>query len=288
MFWADRIPSPPWEDVLKGAMGIRTEGYLHQLYYDYPKTGGYESLIKSWAEKVSSERIQINSEIQEIMRISPGNFKIRINGQEEQFSGDIISTIPLKTLVNIFVGTPNWVGENVASLPVNPLITVNLGFAKKDENQYTAVYIPDSDFMVNRISYPGVFSPENIPSENHFLIQAEITVTEDSPVWHYRDEELVKHVIDGMKKRKLLDESDFPIFQFVERIKDAYVVYPTEFETKRRSVIEYFASQDIYLNGRFGSHNYLNVDGILIQSIELAKRFDSSLDNTKIRRLFGL
>jgi protoporphyrinogen oxidase len=288
MTWADRIPSPPWEDVLKGAMGVRTEGYVHQLYYDYPKKGGYESLMRSWSEQISSHRIRTNSKIQKIERVAENDFRITINGVQEDFSGDIISTIPLHTLIDIYVGTPEWVKDYVNSLPVNPLITVNLGFAKKDDNQFTAVYIPDTEFLVNRISFPGVFSPDNVPSENHLLIQAEITVTETSPAWFMTDDELIQHVLDGLKKRNLLSEFDQPIFEYVERIKDAYVVYPTDFEDRREKVIDFFRAEGIFLNGRFGSHNYLNVDGILIQSIELAKQFDSELDLVKIRNLFGL
>jgi len=288
MTWADRIPSPPWEDVLKGAMGIRTEGYVHQLYYDYPKIGGYESLMSAWAKQISPNRIRTNSKIEEIERISQNHFRLKVNGQIEEFIGDIVSTIPLKTLIDIYVGTPDWVKEMVGALPVNPLITVNLGFKKKDENQFTAVYIPDSEFLVNRVSYPGVFSPNNVPSENHFLVQAEITVTESGAAWFMSDSELIEHVIAGLKERNLLDESDFPIFEYVERIKDAYVVYPNNFEDNRQNVIEYFRTQDIFLNGRFGSHSYLNVDGILLQSIELAREFDPSLDIIKIRSMFGL
>jgi protoporphyrinogen oxidase len=173
-------------------------------------------------------------------------------------------------------------------LPVNPLITVNLGFAKKDTNQFTAVYIPDDEYLVNRLSFPGVFSPENVPSENHMLIQAEITVTESSDVWGLSDDFLITHVLDGLRSRNLLLQEDKPIFQNVERIKDAYVVYPNNFEKHRQEIYDYYATQDILLNGRFGSHNYLNVDGILEQSIGLAQKFEKSLDTKEIRLRFGL
>jgi protoporphyrinogen oxidase len=288
MTWADRIPSPPWEDVVKGALGIKTEGYVHQLYYDYPKVGGYESLMEAWAKRLMPDRIRTDSQIQRIERSSSNSFSLTINGKNEEFKGDIISTIPLKSLSEIYLGTPDWVRKMVNELPVNPLITINLGFEKKDNNQYTAVYIPDSDFLVNRLSYPGVFSPKNVPSENHLLIQAEITVTESGEAWFMNDLELIDHVLDGLKKRNLLEMSDFPIFQYVERIKEAYVVYPKNYETKRQDLIDYFKTQNIYLNGRFGSHSYLNVDGILMQSIQLSKEFDPTMDNGKARKMFGL
>ena len=288
MTWAERIPSPPWQDVLQGSFGIQTEGYLHQLYYQYPKFGGYESLMKSWASKISSDRIRTSSEVKKINKLSNQKFELQVNNTVEHFEGRIISTIPLRTLCSVYEKTPPRIKELVDGLPVNPLITVNLGFEKRDTNQFTAIYIPDEDFLVNRLSFPGVFSPENVPSENHMLIQAEITVKESSEIWLSSDDFLIDHVLEGLIRRGVIERSDKPVFQFVDRIKDAYVVYPTEFESKRFEIQEYFASQDIYINGRFGSHNYLNVDGILMQSIELAQMFESNLGMEEIRNRFGL
>ena len=45
--WVARVPKPPKADIIKSSFGIPTEGYRHQLYYFYPKTGGIQSLIKS-------------------------------------------------------------------------------------------------------------------------------------------------------------------------------------------------------------------------------------------------
>ena len=48
MSWSERIPSPPPEDVVKGALGVSTEGYLHQLNYHYPLVGGYQAITDAW------------------------------------------------------------------------------------------------------------------------------------------------------------------------------------------------------------------------------------------------
>ena len=38
--WVEgRVPRPPYEDIIKSAVGIRTEGYHHQAIFSYPKTG---------------------------------------------------------------------------------------------------------------------------------------------------------------------------------------------------------------------------------------------------------
>ena len=47
--WVARIPKPPLDDVVKSAVGISTEGALHQLYFTYPKRGGYVALVHAFA-----------------------------------------------------------------------------------------------------------------------------------------------------------------------------------------------------------------------------------------------
>ena len=50
--FVSRIPKPPMEDVVKSAIGIPTEGYLHQLHFYYPIEGGYESVVHAFAKRV--------------------------------------------------------------------------------------------------------------------------------------------------------------------------------------------------------------------------------------------
>src|SRR5436305_5583098 len=50
--FVSRIPKPPMEDVLKSAIGIPTEGYLHQLFFYYPIEGGYEQIVHGFAKRV--------------------------------------------------------------------------------------------------------------------------------------------------------------------------------------------------------------------------------------------
>ena len=51
--WVEgRIPRPPVEDVIKSAIGIPTEGYVHQAVFSYPLEGGIEALVHAIAEPV--------------------------------------------------------------------------------------------------------------------------------------------------------------------------------------------------------------------------------------------
>lgn len=66
MIWADRIPNPPAEDILKSSIGIKTEGYLHQLYYHYPEEGGYQAISENWSR---ASDIHFNEEVIKINRL---------------------------------------------------------------------------------------------------------------------------------------------------------------------------------------------------------------------------
>jgi hypothetical protein len=49
----------------------------------------------------------------------------------------------------------------------------------------------------------------------------------------------------------------------------------------------WFEDQGILLHGRFGSHQYVNVDGCLRQSIDLARRLGADISDTEVRARFA-
>ena len=53
----DRIPKPPREDIIKSAQGVATEGYVHQLYFHYPKHGGIQSLLDAFLKQLGNKVI---------------------------------------------------------------------------------------------------------------------------------------------------------------------------------------------------------------------------------------
>ena len=77
------------------------------------------------------------------------------------------------------------------------------------------------------------------------------------------------------------------MFRLTERFDQGYVVYTSGYEDDVRLAAGWFASQGIIIHGRFGSHQYLNVDGCIRCSIELARKLGAQLTNSDILRRFG-
>ena len=64
LHWVDgRIPRPPVDDVIKSAIGISTEGYIHQSVFSYPLDGGIEALVKAIARPVEPYIKQISGSV---------------------------------------------------------------------------------------------------------------------------------------------------------------------------------------------------------------------------------
>jgi len=283
MTWADRIPQPPLEDVIRGALGEVSEGYLHQLHYSYPLRGGFSAIMDAWAGGIPEGRLALGVEVTGLRREAEG---VRAaTSQGERLFERVVSTIPLSRLADLMEDVPDHVANAVARLRVNPIITTTIGFAGEDPNQYTAVYIPDPDYLVNRVSFPAVFSPHNAPP-GCFSVQAEITCAPGSEVLVAGDDFISTHVLDGLRARTLVPENATPIFTSVQRFDQGYVVYTNGYEEDLRAATDWFESQGVILHGRFGSHDYLNVDGCLRRSIDLARKLGTSVGDEDVLQRF--
>ncbi len=271
MSWSERIPQPPPEDVVKGALGINTEGYLHQLYFHYPSVGGYEAITSAWAQLLPPSTIRFDTAV---TRLIPGRHGVDVVSPlgTERFDR-VVCTAPMSLLLDMVSEVPPEVQAAVDSLQVNAIAVVTLGFRGTDEHQYTAVYFPDPDYLVNRASSPCVFSPHNGP-EGCYSVQAEITAPPGDPVMGRSDADLVAHVLEGLVRREVVPADHPVVFTDVQRFERAYVVYTVGYEKNVATVLEWAESLGLYPHGRFGAFEYLNVDGCVARSLDLANRLN--------------
>jgi len=269
MVWSDRIPNPPPEDILKSSIGIKTEGYLHQLYYHYPEKGGYQAISQNWSHACD---INFNEEVVKINKLDDG-FEIETSKQTYQ-SKKIVSTINLSSL---FKTCAHWIPKEVIEaykkLIINPMYVISIGIKGQDVDKLTAIYFADKEFLVNRVSYPCTFSEKNGPN-NHFSIQAEITYSPKSDIADMTDEAITQHVIDGLKERSLIHGE--VILVDLKRVSESYVVYDVGYENHAKIIRDYFAEVGIDLIGRFSYFEYINIDMAVARSIETYQRICQS------------
>lgn len=255
--WVERVPNPPVEDIIKASLGIYTEGYIHQLYFYYPKLGGIQALTKSLEKKIGNS-ITTNFEVVKICG-KDGAWTISDGKQDKQF-GKIISTIPIQLLVKA-IDAPAKIKEAANSLNYNSLITVMLGLKRKIKGHISWLYIPDHTILPYRVSFSSNFSPKNAPFGKSALT-AEITCKFEDDLWKKKDEAIVDQVTADLHNLNLINEEDV-IFALTRRTRYAYVINDHNCGKNMKLLRNYFTQRKIALVGRFSEFKYLNMDACI-------------------------
>ncbi|HEX6159376.1 MAG TPA: FAD-dependent oxidoreductase [Thermoanaerobaculia bacterium] len=268
-----RIPKPPMEDVVKSAIGIPTEGYLHQLYFYYPVEGGYESLVHAFAREVRGT-IRTNWNVTAVEREGDG-WKVTGEAGEERHYDTLVSTLPIHDLLSLWRGAPFEALEAAAKLRYNSLINVLIGTDRDPGHPYTAIYVADPEIPFHRVSFPKAFSERCVP-EGGGALMAEITTNEGDGLWELGDEEVLRRVIDDLVRMDLVDEASIT-YSRVVRFRYGYPVYDLDYRTNVTALYDAVASTGLRLLGRFAQFQYINSDVCVERALVLATELSGEL-----------
>ena len=267
--WVEgRVPISSNQELIKTAVGIPTEGYTHQLYLYYPKRGGYEEFCKALEKKCKN--IKTNYEIKKIYKFKK---KWIIENNNEQIICDkIVSTIPIKDLLNYLSNVPQKVLKASKNLKSNSLIQISLGFKTNIKIPYTAIYFPNKDYLFHRISFPHNFSKNCVP-KNQILINFEITVNKGDGIYEKNDKFLINHCYKKILETNIIKNAKLH-YANVERTEYAYVVRDFKHKQNLKTCLNFLDKKGIHSLGRNAQFLYINSDEAVRRGIELAKKFN--------------
>ena len=252
----NRVPNPPVEDILKSAVGIPTEGYLHQLEFYYPRYGGIEAFAKGIEKKIEN---RIKREEAERIKFEDG--KIIVCGKYEHVFDSLVSTIPMNKI-------PDMIDENgeikkiASKLDYNSVTVVGLGVRGKTPD-FHWVYVPQDDIIFHRIAFLHNYSRSMAP-ESRANILIEISHKPDEKL-----KEVVDSVMEGIEKMGLNVELE--TYGIWER-KYAYIIYNMDYLNSTNKMRKMMIDRGIIPFGRFGNWEYLNMDAVWIRAKETAKK----------------
>ncbi|MBI3070974.1 MAG: FAD-dependent oxidoreductase [Deltaproteobacteria bacterium] len=271
--WVERIPRPPLEDVVKSALGFETEGYQHQLNFNYPLNGGFESLVHS-LRKTESQSVT-GFEVRRVWRGSTGWY---VSNEVEVREYDrLVVTLPVTEAVKVFEGVPESVREAAARLRRNRVRVVMVGVNNTSltEIAMSALYIPDPTVAAHRVCFMGFFSPNNVPLGRSSLI-AEITTNPSTDLHTTSDGVLVERVVEDLHRLALLDRKDVVVTD-IKNFDYGYPVYDSSHEELTGQLRSYFSSLGVDLLGRFGEFLYINSDEVIRRAMALAERLNKDV-----------
>ncbi len=267
--FVERIPKPPMEDVVRSALGIETEGYLHQLYFRYPREGGVESLVRALIDDRS--QIVCNFKIRTVERVGDG-WEVSDGNDVHRFDHLVVS-FPIHEAINCFADVPDEVRRAVDGLRYNSMRVVLVAVGNESLMDKSAVYIPDPSVVTHRVCFMGFFSDRLVRPGTSSLI-AEVTTNPGDGVYELSDEEVVARVVADLDRIRMLDKEEV-IVTDVQRLTYAYPVYTLGYRENKAVVHQYFADRGIDLCGRFAEFDYINSDECLNRAMALADRLNA-------------
>lgn len=271
--WVGRIPKPPVEDVVKSAIGIVTEGLKHQLYYYYPKRGGYESLVTAVVKKLKDDgrvQMRLGVEVTSLEKLEKSWRVMGSSGESFEFD-EVVTTVPPQLLMKIVKPVaPAKVQKAVADLRYNRLVMVMLGYKRPVMRGVLSFNIPGPECLSHRICFPKSFSPDMGPA-GQGVVAAEITVAPGSSLERKPDSYFATEIINWLDKEGIAQKKELVVSE-VRRVEHAYVVYDKAYSTNREKYLDYLKEIGLIGLGRFGRFIYINSDVCFAEARDLAKQ----------------
>ena len=167
---------------------------------------------------------------------------------------------------------PDRVRIAAADLKSNSIVIMALNVKKDSLGDNFAIMVPDKRFIFHRLSKLNFMGDGYVRQDGSSTLLVEITYRKEDSIDKLADSEIKKRVIDQLSALDFIEKEDCN-FAELKRFPYAYVIYDLN-HRKNMSLIRDFCEQELglFLNGRFGTFEYLNMDAVVRQSKALSKK----------------
>ncbi|HVS09020.1 MAG TPA: FAD-dependent oxidoreductase [Planctomycetota bacterium] len=258
---AGRVPDAPIEDVLRSAVGIRTEGYTHQSTFYYPERGGFQAITDGIGAAIA-DRVRLSTPVGDVTRHGEA---WRVDGEDFDC---VVSTLPLTDLPDIVRGMPTAVAEAMRALEFNSITCILVALDRPEPGELSWIYLPHGEQgPANRVTYMSGYSPGNAPEGRSSLL-CEVTHPGGAP---QPGPELEREVVAGLAHAGLLRPEQV-LFTDRAGARHAYVVFDHGYRGRREAALGWLEGQGLFALGRFGRFDYDNSDQCVVKARGLAER----------------
>ncbi len=275
----DRIPKPPPEDIIKSAKGEASEGYLHQLYFHYPKRGGVQTLLDSFISRLREKvTVRVGAGIDRVVQDRAVWRVATADGETREYDR-LISTIPIPELIcRLQPAVPKPVADAARDLKFNSIAICMVHVRRDHMGDNFAVMVPDRDIIFHRLSKLDFLLPAE-DADGSTRIMAEVTYRAGSPTSRLSDDELLDRIVADLTKIKFIDGPDDVLAREVLRQRHAYVIYDLNHRPNVETLRKHCEDElGILLHGRFGEFVYINMDAVIERSMQRSKAIAASLE----------
>jgi len=262
------IPKPTLDEFLNGALGIKNPDFGYNPTFLYPKTGGAQQLPAAFLRHLRSEHIHYKKKAVEI---DPEEKWIRFDDHSTYHYDTLVSTIPLKHLIEIIRNVPEHVSRAGEQLRYISVYDINIGVNRPNISEKHWIYFPEPEFIFYRVGFPMNFSADVAP-EGCSSMYVEVSALPEETI---AEQTLLEGIYDGLQQCGLLKDTNEILVCDVVRIEYAYVLYDLNRTQALNTILPYLQQHHIYSTGRYGSWEYSFMEGDILSGKQAAETIDS-------------
>ena len=211
-----------------------------------------------------------------------GKIKAVKCGDEEFFADEVISSMPIKNLINA-MDAPDDIKRIAEGLPYRDFVTVGLLVNKLKLKNKTDkrtlgnivpdcwIYVQDKGVKLGRIQIFNNWSPYMVADPvGTVWIGLEYFCAEGDEFWSMTEKECVAFAVKELRKMGVIGKNAVLDFHR-ERVKKAYPAYfdtYAEFDEVRKFLDSF---ENLWCVGRNGQHRYNNMDHSMMTAIKAAE-----------------
>lgn len=264
--WAPgRVPRPSFKELVAGAFWDTS----HKRNFGYTIRGGIAALMEAFAERLSNLHLGVC-----VQSIDTQNHTATFSDGSEVTYEALVSTMPLPILVNQLKQAPPEIRAAAKRLECISLQCVCMVVEREKITGKNFIYVHDPEFVFHRVSFFSNLSPEMTPPGYTSLV-AEVTYIDEPP---FDDDALKERVRQDLIAMNLLREDDNIVANEILPLPMAYPKPTPDRIDTVQLIRDYLASQDIYLLGRFGEWEYVNMHDIIPRARDLALQLDEQYE----------
>jgi protoporphyrinogen oxidase len=248
-----RIYRPSLEEVLRGAISPSAPTVHYISDFRYPRQGGFMSYLKKF---IPMGNLKLNHEL---IAIDPRTRHLRFSNGAVANYDVLVSSVPLPELIRMIQGAPQDVRDAAQRLACSTCVLVNVGVNRDDLSKSQLTYIYDDDLCFTRLSFPHMFSGNNVPKGSG-SIQAELYFSDKYKPLTGAPEDWIEPVIRDLRRMGLIREEDQVVFRDARLLKYANIIFDLERADALKTVHGYLDDLGIAYCGRYGDWGYMWTD----------------------------
>lgn len=275
-----RIYRPNFEEVLRGAISPSAPTVHYISHFRYPQEGGFVSYLKKF---VPLGNLKLNHEL---IAIDPRMHQLRFSNGVIANYDTLVSSVPLPELIRMIQGTPQDVRDAAQRLACSTCVLVNVGVNREDLSKSQLTYIYDDDICFTRLSFPHMFSGNNVPKGTG-SIQAEVYFSDKYKPMTGTPEDWIEPVIRDLRRMDLIREEDQIVYRNARFLKYANIIFDLQRADALKIVHGYLDDLGIAYCGRYGDWGYMWTDESFKSGEQAAEKALAAVTFGQKRRVAG-